>query len=111
MVFFMMLIVGKTRKGDCMMEIILQENSISFKEFEKKIFQFGCDLGQEIAKTMLEYIEMYARNTENPNKTDKKSKKSRKLYKYLSNNKAGLLPYQKRGIEIPCAPKGMKCRG
>ena len=37
-----------------MMESILQEKRISFKEFEKKIFQFVCGLGQEIAKTMQE---------------------------------------------------------
>ena len=37
-----------------MMESILQEKRISFKEFEKKIYQFVCGLGQEIARTMLE---------------------------------------------------------
>ena len=35
---------------------IIQENTIHFKEFEKKIFRFICELGQEIAKTMLENI-------------------------------------------------------
>ena len=39
----MMLIDEKTRKGDCMMESILQEKRISFKEFEKKIYQFVCE--------------------------------------------------------------------
>ena len=63
---------------------------------------------EEKIEEMLEYIEMYATSTESPNKTDKTSKKARELYKYLSNNRAGLLPYQKRGIEIPHAPKGMK---
>lgn len=63
---------------------------------------------EEKIEDMLEYIDMYATSTESPNKTDKTSKKARELYKYLSNNKAGLLPYQKRGIEIPHAPKGMK---
>ena len=63
---------------------------------------------EEKIEDMLEYIEMYATSTESPNKTDKTSKKARELYKYLSNNRAGLLPYQKRGIEIPHAPKGMK---
>jgi len=37
-----------------MMESIIQENTIHFKEFEKKIFRFVCELGQEIARTMLE---------------------------------------------------------
>ena len=57
---------------------------------------------------MLEYIQMYATSMENPDKSDKTSKKARELYKYLNNNKEGLLPYQKRGIEIPRAPRGIK---
>ena len=45
------------------MESILQEKRISFKEFEKKIYQFVCGLGQEIAKTMLEnYDDHLAKN-------------------------------------------------
>lgn len=54
---------------------------------------------------MLEYIDMYATSTESPNKTDKTSKKARELYKYLSNNKAGLLPYQKEGLKYHMRPK------
>lgn len=57
---------------------------------------------------MLEYIQIYATSVESPDKTDKKSKKAKELYKYLNNNREGLLPCQKRGIKIPCAPKGMK---
>ena len=34
-----------------------------------------------------------------------------KLYKYLANNKEGLLPYDKRGIEISAPPKGMVYKG
>lgn len=41
----------------------------------------------------------------------KKSKKARELYQYLSNNKEGLLPYQKRGIIIPEPPEGIIYKG
>ena len=63
---------------------------------------------EEKTEEMLEYIQMYATSMENPDKSDKTSKKARELYKYLNNNKEGLLPYQKRGIEIPRAPRGIK---
>ena len=45
---------------------------------------------------MLEYIQIYATSVESPDKTDKKSKKAKELYKYLNNNREGLLPYQKK---------------
>ena len=35
-----------------MMESVIQENTIHFKEFEKKIFRFVCELGQEIFEEM-----------------------------------------------------------
>ena len=51
------------------METSLQENCIGFKKFEKKIFQFVCGLGQEIAKTMLEnYDDHIAKNREKKEK-------------------------------------------
>lgn len=62
----------------------------------------------EKIEEMLEYIQMYATSKESPDKADKTSKKARELYKYLNNNKEGLLPYQKRGIEIPDAPQGIQ---
>lgn len=46
-----------------MMESILQEKRISFKEFEKKIYQFVCGLGQEIARTMLENYDDHLAKT------------------------------------------------
>lgn len=63
---------------------------------------------EEKMDEMLEYIEMYATSKESPDKTNNTSKKARELYKYLNNNKEGLLPYQKRGIKIPKPPKGVK---
>ncbi|MEI3340066.1 MAG: UPF0236 family protein [Eubacterium sp.] len=37
-----------------MMNTILAENLVSFKELEKKIFAFVCELGREITQIMLE---------------------------------------------------------
>ena len=40
--FFMILIAKKIRKGNCMMNTIVNENLISFKELEQKIFNKVC---------------------------------------------------------------------
>ena len=56
---------------------------------------------------MLEYIQIYADSVENSDAADKRSGDAKKLYEYLSNNKAGLLPYQERGIKIPEAKPGI----
>ena len=56
---------------------------------------------------MLEYIRIYADSVENSDAADKRSGDAKKLYEYLSNNKAGLLPYQERGIKIPEAKPGI----
>lgn len=37
-----------------MMNTILAENLVSFKELEKKIFAYVCELGREITRIMLE---------------------------------------------------------
>ena len=37
-----------------MMNTILAENLVSFKELEQKIFAFVCELGREITQIMLE---------------------------------------------------------
>ena len=36
------------------MNLIVEENLVSFKELEQKIFSYVCELGREITKTMLE---------------------------------------------------------
>ena len=36
------------------MSIIVDENLVSFKELEKKIFDYVCELGREITQIMLE---------------------------------------------------------
>ena len=56
---------------------------------------------------MLEYIRIYGDSVESRDAADKRSGNAKKLYEYLSNNKAGLLPYQERGIKIPEAKPGI----
>ena len=60
---------------------------------------------------MLDYIERYATSVEDPDGKDNKSKKAWELYKYLDNNKGGLLPYDKQGKKIPEAPAGVVYKG
>lgn len=57
---------------------------------------------------MLSYIQIYADSVETDDEKDKRAKKAWELYRYLNNNKEGLMPYQKRGISLPEAPEGMR---
>lgn len=66
---------------------------------------------EEKVDEMLEYIEVYATSVESPDESDKKSKKARELYQYLSNNRGGLLPYNKQGKEIPAPQTGVIYKG
>lgn len=68
-------------------------------------------LEEEKPDEMLEYIEIYATSVESPDEKDSKSKKARELYKYLSNNKEGLLPYDKQGKKIPEPRPGIIYKG
>jgi len=49
-----MLIVEKNMKEGCMMELIIKDKSISFKELEKKIYKYICQCGCEMAQIILE---------------------------------------------------------
>ncbi len=60
---------------------------------------------------MLEYIETYATSVESPDEADRKSGKARELYQYLSNNREGLLPYDRQGREIPEPKPGIIYKG
>lgn len=77
---------------------------ISDKKAQKDIRSL---FDEEKMEEMLEYIQIYATSVENPDEKDKSSKKAMELHRYLNNNKEGLLPYDKRGIEIPEAKKGI----
>lgn len=56
---------------------------------------------------MLSYIKIYAASVESPDESDHQSRDAEMLYRYLENNKDGLLPYHKRGIEIPEPQEGV----
>ena len=81
---------------------------ISDKEAQEEIRRL---LEAEKPDEMLEYIETYAISVESSDEKDNKSKKARELYKYLNNNKEGLLPYDKQGKKIPEAPEGVIYKG
>ena len=77
---------------------------ISDKSAQKEIRRL---FEEEKTEEMLEYIKKYADSVASNDKEDKRRKKALELYAYLSNNKEGLLPYQKRGIRIPEAKDGI----
>lgn len=56
---------------------------------------------------LFDYILTYADSVESDDPNDKASENARKLYRYLKNNENGLLPYHKRGIQIPEPQEGM----
>lgn len=60
---------------------------------------------------MLEYIALYAASVESPDGKDDKSQKARELYRYLGNNRKGLLPYDRQGKEISEPPEGVVYKG
>ena len=81
---------------------------ISDRKARKEIRElFDADKPDE----MLEYIQIYAASVESPDEKDRKSRKALELYKYLDNNREGLLPYDKRGIRIAEPPEGMIYKG
>lgn len=82
-------------------EILRQISDKKTQDEIRRLFE------EEKPDEMLEYIEAYAVSVESGDETDKKSKKARELYKYLSNNRDGLLPYDKQGKEIPQAADGL----
>lgn len=62
---------------------------------------------EEKMDEMLEYIRIYADSVETDDEKDTRSQKARELYRYLYNNREGLMPYQKRDIKLPELPEGM----
>lgn len=80
---------------------------ISNKDAQKEIRRL---FDKEKMDEMLEYIQIYATSVASQDENDKSSKKAMELYQYL-NNKDGLLPYDKRGINIPAPEKGILYKG
>jgi hypothetical protein len=81
---------------------------IKDKDAQKEIRRL---FDEEKMDEMLEYIQIYATSVASPDEDDKSSKKAMELYQYLNNNKEGLLPYDKRGINIPAPEKGILYKG
>lgn len=81
---------------------------ISHKEAQAQIRRL---FEEEKIDEMLEYIRIYAESVESPDEKDKSSRKARELHQYLTNNKEGLLPWQKQGIKIPEAAEGILYKG
>lgn len=80
---------------------------ISNKDAQKEIRRL---FDEEKMDEMLEYIQIYATSVASQDENDKSSKKAMELYQYL-NNKDVLLPYDKRGINIPAPEKGILYKG
>lgn len=80
---------------------------ISNEDAQKEIRRL---FDEEKMDEMLEYIQIYATSVASQDENDKSSKKAMELYQYL-NNKDGLLPYDKRGINIPAPEKGILYKG
>ena len=77
---------------------------ISHKEAQgtiRKLFE------EEKTEEMLDYIQMYADSVESNDPNDRRSRKARELYQYLYNNRDGLAAWNKCGIKIPDAPRGI----
>lgn len=81
---------------------------ISDKQAQEEIRRL---FDEEKPEEMLKYIEIYATSVESPDEKDKRSKNARELYKYLNNNREGLLPYDKQGREIPEPQEGIIYKG
>ena len=73
-----------------MMQSIVEEKRISFKELEQKIFRYVCELGCEITRTMLESYD-----TELSETRDKKKYRSKGKRKTSIKTVYGTVEYQR----------------
>jgi hypothetical protein len=60
-----MLIDKKNTKEGCMMNTIVTEKMISFKELEKKVFDYVCEMGRTIIQVILECYDEQLQETRN----------------------------------------------
>ena len=105
---------GSWIKEDYDPEVIFQLDRFHiYREIKKKIRDVEAQkrikelLEQKKAEEILEYIQVYADSIESDDPKDNGSKNARELYKYLWNNREGLIPYQERRIKLPDAPEGI----
>lgn len=85
----------------------IQKNIKELIRDKKAQHDIASLFAEEKVDEMLEYILIYADSVDSDEDKGKARKNAKKLYKYLSNNREGLLPYHKRGIEIPKPQPGM----
>jgi len=71
---------------------------ISSKDIQKEIRRL---FDSEKLEEMFAYIREYIRTSKSDDESGKISKRAEELYNYLYNNREGLLPYYKRGVELP----------
>lgn len=97
-------------------ETVFQLDRFHIRQEIKRKLNWDKEAAREVEKLfeaekmdeMLEYIRIYADSVDTGDEKDSRSKKARELYQYLSNNKEGLIPYQKRNIKLPEPPEGMR---
>ena len=97
-------------------ETVFQLDRFHIRQEIKRKLNWDKEVAREVEQLfeaekmdeMLEYIRIYADSVDTGDEKDSRSKKARELYQYLSNNKEGLIPYQKRNIKLPEPPEGMR---
>ena len=77
---------------------------ISSKGVQKEIRRL---FDSEKLEEMFAYIREYIRTSKSDDESGKTSKRAEELYNYLYNNREGLLPYYKRGVELPKPAEGI----
>ena len=70
-------------------EILRKINDRSAQREARNLFEEGK------TEELLEFLLVYADSVETTDEKDNRSRNARELYRYLNNNKAGLLPYRK----------------
>ena len=73
---------------------------------EKAIHDVKDLLEAKEVDEMLRYLEIYRDSLDDA----KEIEKAETLISYFKNNREGLIPYQKRGIDIPESPEGLEYR-
>lgn len=74
-----------------MMNTMLAEDGITFKEFEQKTFQMICEWGQQFTKEFLEKYDEYLMETR-----DKKAYRHKGLKKTTIKTRYGEVEYERR---------------
>ena len=77
---------------------------ISSKGVQKEIRRL---FDSEKLEEMFAYIREYIRTSKSDDESGKTSNRAEELYNYLYNNREGLLPYYKRGVELPKPAEGI----